>query len=167
MTSKAKALGKPAVMLGRHLSSPVHVAKKLRPRANSQRQLANPKGYAGNGPCRHSGCDLTRVPSLAEPSSSTVHIPDPQKRCEKRLLLCQAAEFGVVLCIALDNEHRWSGSKHDPHDPGRLHFAGAGGPSPTWLQGVSLGTGVGTFSATGVQGSTSDLGGQPASNSAW
>lgn len=38
-----------------------------------------------------------------------------------------------------------SGLKHDPRDPGRLHFAGAGGPSPTWLQGVSLETGVGTF----------------------
>ena len=141
MTSKARALGKPAVMLGGHLSSPVHV----RPLPNSQRQLANPKGYAGDGPCRHSGCNLTRAPSLAEPSSSTVQIPDPQKWCEKCLLLCQAAEFGAVLCTALDNEHRWSGSKHDPRDPGRLHFVGAGGPSPTWLQGVSLGTGVGTF----------------------
>ena len=106
VTSKARAPGKPAVMLGRHLSSPVHVAKKLRPLANSQHQLANPKGYAGDGPCRHSGCDLTRVPSLAEPSSSMVHIPDSQKQYEKRLLLCQAAEFGVVLCTALDNEHR-------------------------------------------------------------
>lgn len=126
-----------------HLPS-VHVAKKWRPLANSQRQLANPEGYAGDRLYRRSGCNLTRVPSLAESSSSTVQIPDPQKPCEK-CLLCQAAEFGVVPCTALDNEHRWSGSEHDPRDPGRLHFTGAGGPSPMWLQGVSLGTGVGTF----------------------
>lgn len=151
MTSKARALGKPAVMLGGHLSrwtaetfAICPHGKKMEASGQQPAPARQPRGLHRRQALPTQWLQPNQSSSLAEPSSSTVQIPDPQKPCEK-CLLCQATEFGVVLCTALDNEHRWSGSEHDPRDPGRLHFTGAGGPSPTWLQGVSLGTGVGTF----------------------
>lgn len=73
-------------------------------------------------------CPADTVTVTAQKNSDQNHTAKLTHRtCEEYLLPCWAAEFGAICYTAQDNQDKWSDLKYYPHDPPRIHFAGAEG----------------------------------------